>query len=164
MPTQTSTDRIVKEIVLKAPRTRVWRALTDTAEFGAWFGARLQGQFKPGTQVKGQMTIPGHEEKVFDCVVDRVEPENLFSYRWHPCSGDPKADHSNEPRTLVEFRLEDIPNGTKLTVIESGFDALPASRREVAFRANTGGWDVQLGNVQRYVDARVLDSQNAARK
>lgn len=160
----TTTDRIQKEIVIKAPRTRVWRALTDTVEFGAWFGARLQGEFKPGAQVKGQMTIPGHEEKVFDCLVDRVEPEQLFSYRWHPCSGDPKPDHSNEPRTLVEFRLEDIPNGTKLTVVESGFDALPASRREVAFRANTGGWDVQLGNVQRYVDARVLDSQNAARK
>lgn len=154
MATTTTSDRIEKQIVLKAPRARVWRALSDPTEFGAWFGARLTGQFVPGERVTGQITIPGYTHVVMELEIERVEPEQLFSYRWHPYAVDPKVDYSGEPSTLVEFRLEDVEGGTRLTVVESGFDKLPAARRAEAFRMNEGGWAGQLRNIERHVTSR----------
>jgi uncharacterized protein YndB with AHSA1/START domain len=146
-------DRIEKSLVLRAPRSRVWRALTDPVEFGAWFGVRLEGDFVPGAQVRGKITIPGYEHLTLDVVVERVDPERLFSYRWHPYAVDPKVDYSGEPMTLVEFRLEDVKEGTRLTVIESGFDRIPAARRAEAFRMNEQGWAAQVKNIERHVAA-----------
>ena len=147
----TTTDRIEKQVLLRAPRARVWRALTDPAEFGAWFGVRLQGEFVPGAQVRGQITIPGYEHVKFEMVIERVETEKLLAYRWHPYAVDPKVDYSAEPTTLVEFRLDGAKEGTRLTVVESGFDKLPAGRRSEAFRMNEGGWTQQVKNIERHV-------------
>jgi uncharacterized protein YndB with AHSA1/START domain len=146
-----STDRIEKSVVLRAPRSRVWRAITNAGEFGSWFGAKLEGGFAPGAQVKGRITIPGYEHVIMDITVERVEPEKLFSYRWHPYAIEPGVDYSGEPTTLVEFRLEEVTGGTQLTVTESGFDHIPAARRAEAFRMNEQGWMGQLKNIERYV-------------
>ncbi len=146
-----STDRIEKRIVLRAPRSRVWRAIADAKEFGAWFGVRLEGAFVAGATVRGRLTVPGYEHLTMEVVVERMEPERLLSYRWHPYAVDPKVDYSAEPTTLVELRLAEVPGGTELTVVESGFDRLPAARRADAFRMNEGGWATQLQNVARHV-------------
>ena len=146
-----SSDRIEKTIVLKAARARVWRALTDHEEFGAWFRVALESPFREGATVRGRITYPGFEHATMEIVVERMEPERLFSYRWHPFAVDKMTDYSNERSTLVEFRLEDAPGGTRLTVVESGFDELPPGRREEAFRMNEGGWAEQLGNIERHV-------------
>ena len=147
-----TTDRIEKKITLRAPRSRVWRAISRSEEFGAWFRVALApGAFAPGARVKGNITYPGYEHLVMDITVERMEPERLFSYRWHPAAVDPGADYSAEPTTLVELRLEEVPGGTELTVVESGFDAIPLARRDEAFRMNEGGWAEQLRNVERHV-------------
>jgi uncharacterized protein YndB with AHSA1/START domain len=148
------TDSIHKEIILRAPRSRVWRALTNAAEFGAWFGVKLDGEIKPKARLKGPVSGCGQENVTMDMLIERVEPERLFSYRWHPYAMDPKADYSREQRTLVEFRLEEVEGGTRLTVVESGFDQLPPERRELAFPKHEGGWDAQLKNVERHVASR----------
>jgi uncharacterized protein YndB with AHSA1/START domain len=147
----TSTDRIEKKIVLRAPRSRVWRALTNAEEFGTWFMARLEGPFVAGAQVKGQITHPDYAHLTMELKVERMDAEQLFSFRWHPYAIDPKIDYSSEPATLVEFRLEEVADGTLLTVVESGFDRLPAGRRDEAFRMNAQGWAAQLENIQRHV-------------
>jgi uncharacterized protein YndB with AHSA1/START domain len=149
-----STDRIEKQVVLRAPRARVWRALTDTAEFGAWFGARLQGEFTPRSHVRGRITTPGYEHVTMEIEIERVEPERLLSFRWHPYAVDPKVDYAAEPTTLVEFRLEEAEGGTRLTIVESGFDRIPAGRRAEAFRMNEGGWTQQVQNIERHVAPR----------
>ena len=148
-----STDRIEKSIVLRAPRSRVWRALADPSEFGRWFGAHLVGDFTPGARVAGQLTTPGHEHFTFELVVEKVEPEALFAYRWHPYAVDPKVDYASEPMTLVEFRLADVADGTELVIVESGFDRIPLARRAEAFRMNDQGWAAQVRNLERHVDA-----------
>ena len=149
-----STDRIEKTIILKAPRSRVWRAIARAEEFGTWFGVKLDGEFSPGEKVSGRITIPGYEHVVMEITIERVDPERLFSYRWHPYAIDPKVDYSGEPTTLVEFHLEDAPaGGTKLTVTESGFDRIPLARRAEAFRMNDHGWGAQLRNIERHVAA-----------
>ncbi len=145
------TDRIEKVIDLKAPRSRVWRAITDAAELGAWFGAKLEGQFSPGARVRGKITYPGYEHLTLEVLIDRMEPESYFSWRWHPDATDPKVDYSNEPATLVEFKLETTKTGTRLTLVESGFDALPASRRALALRGNDAGWTQQMKNIETHV-------------
>ena len=148
-----STDRIEKSIVLRAPRALVWRAIANAEEFGAWFGAKLEGGFAPGARVTGRITTPGYEHVIMDITIERVDPERLFSYRWHPYAIEPGVDYSGEPTTLVEFRLEDAAGGTRLTVIESGFDRIPVSRRAEAFRMNDQGWAEQMKNIERHVAA-----------
>ncbi len=145
------TDRIEKSVVLRVPRARVWRALTDTGEFGTWFGCRLTGAFTPGTRVTGRIATPGYEHLTMELLVERVEPERLFSYRWHPYAVDPAVDYSGEPTTLVEFRLAEVDGGTQLTVVESGFDRIPEARRAEAYRMNDGGWAAQVENIARHV-------------
>lgn len=146
---------VERSIVINAPRDRVWHALSNAETFGTWFGANLQGQtFAPGQRVRGQITACGHEDVWFDVVIERMEPQQLFSYRWHPYAVDPAVDYTLEPPTLVTFTLEDGPdNGTVLTVVESGFDNVPPHRRLEAFRMNDRGWEVQLGNIAQYVSA-----------
>ena len=144
-------DRIEKSIELKASLSRVWRALTDYREFGQWFRVELEGPFVPGQVSRGRITYPGYEHVTMQVTVQKMEHERLFSYTWHPYAIDPKVDYSGEPPTLVEFKLEKIPSGTRLTVIESGFDKIPASRRAEAFRKNESGWAAQLQNIERHV-------------
>ena len=145
-------DRIEKKVLLRAPRSRVWRALTDRTEFGEWFGVRFEaGKFKSGEEVSGHITYPGYEHVVMTIVVERVEPERLFSYRWHPNAVDPKTDYSAEPMTLVSFTLSDADGGTLLSVVESGFDRIPLARREAAWRSNDGGWAEQMKRIERHV-------------
>jgi uncharacterized protein YndB with AHSA1/START domain len=145
------TDRIEKHVLLRAPRSRVWRALTEAKEFGQWFGAKLTGTFTPGAQLRGQITHKGYEHLTLELTVDRVEPERLLSWRWHPNAIDPAADYSAEPTTLVVFELEEVDGGTLLTVVESGFDRLPAARREQAYSGNDGGWTMQMEFIARHV-------------
>ncbi|SRR5712692_2126561 len=147
-------DRIEKRIELRAPVSRVWRALTDYHEFGEWFRVRLDGPFVPGQVSRGQITYPGYQHIKWHAVVQKMEPERLFSYTWHH-SHDPNADISKEPTTLVEFRLEKIASGTLFTVTESGFENLPEDRRLEAFRRNDGGWTQQMKNIESYVAQRV---------
>src|SRR5574337_550879 len=142
-----NTDRIEKRIELKAPVVRVWRALTDYRQFGEWFRVKLDGPFVPGLVSHGRMTYPGYEHVKWYAVVQKMEPERLFSFTWpHPKSFD-LEDYSKEPFTLVEFRLEKTAGGTLLTVTESGFDQLPADRRAEAYRSNEGGWTEQMKNI-----------------
>lgn len=152
MPTTTSTDRIEKEIVMKAPRARVWRALTDAAEFGKWFGAEMRDTFAPGARAQGRITHPGYEHLSLDMTVETMEPERLFSWRWHPYAVDPSQDYSREPTTLVECELNDVPEGTRLKIVESGFDRVPLARRAEAYRMNSEGWAAQVQNIAKYLD------------
>ena len=161
-----STDRIEKKLLLKAPRSRVWRAISDSKEFSHWFGVKFDEPFVPGKAMHGTVVGTAVDEEIFkaqqqhaglrfECVIDRMEPERLFSFTWaHPKSfekSDCPPDYSNEPTTLVEFRLEKTPTGTLLVVTESGFDKLPADRRLEAFRRNEGGWAEQMRNIEKYV-------------
>ncbi len=146
------TDRIEKTIDVKAPVARVWRALTDQQEFGQWFRVQLDGPFVPGQVSRGHITYPGYEHLRWEAVVQALEPERRFSFTWHPYAVDPNEDYSAEPPTLVEFTLEPIATGTRLRVIESGFDKLPARRRDEAFRMNERGWGIQMGNIAEHVD------------
>ncbi len=146
-----TTDRIEKSIVLRAPRRQVWRALTDVAEFGAWFGIALQGPFAAGHAVAGVFTRAGHAPVTLTFYVEAIEPEHRFVYRWHPFAVDPAVDYSAEPTTTCTFTLADDGTGTRLTIVEAGFDALPAGRRDEAFRMNTRGWEAQLRNVGTHV-------------
>jgi uncharacterized protein YndB with AHSA1/START domain len=148
---QESTDRIEKQVVLRAPRARVWRAIASAQEFGAWFRMSLEGEFAAGASIRGRITHPGYEHVTLEILVERIEPERYFSYRWHPYAMDAAVDYSAEPTTLVEFLLEDAPDGTALTIIESGFDRIPPGRRDEAFRMNERGWTGQLGNIERHV-------------
>jgi uncharacterized protein YndB with AHSA1/START domain len=145
------TDRIEKTIVLRAPRSRVWRAVSQADEFGAWFGMAVEGTFVPGARLTGHLTSHGHEHLTLEIVVERVEPEHLLSYRWHPSPVESGVDYAAEPMTLVEFHLIEVADGTQLTVIESGFDRLPPARRVTSFRMNHQGWAKQLTHIAEYV-------------
>jgi uncharacterized protein YndB with AHSA1/START domain len=153
MEAMPASDRIEKEIVLDAPRSRVWRALTDAREFSAWFGVTLTTSFAPGTMVTGKMRSKNYEHVTLELRVETMEPEHRFAFRWHPYAIEPGVDYSSEPTTLVTFTLADAGDGTRLTVVESGFDAIPASRRAKAFTSNTKGWAAQLENIRRHVTA-----------
>jgi len=144
-------NQIEKRIELKAPVARVWRALTDHQEFGEWFRVKLDGPFVPGQMSRGQITWPGYEHLQWEAVVQKMEPERLFSFTWHPYSVDPDKDYSQETSTLVEFRLEKTATGTLLFVTESGFDKVPSDRRAEAFRMNERGWAQQLENIEKHV-------------
>ena len=169
----TSTDRIEKQVTLRAPLSRVWKAIADAQEFGRWFGFQLEGDFVPGKTIRGtfngafdeaalvehqkslgikpsKIKLPG-PNTVF-CTVDRIEPERYFSFRWIPYGIDADIAPEGEPTTLVEFRLEAVAGGTRVSIVESGFDRVPAHRRERAFRMNEGGWAAQAVNLEKYVD------------
>lgn len=148
---QSSTDRIEKRVRLSVPRSRVWRALTDTREFGQWFGVKLSGAIAPGAKLRGPVTHKGYEHVIFEALVETVEPETRFSFRWHPYAVEPGVDYSSEPTTLVVFTLEEVTGGTLLTVVETGFDKIPAVRRAKAFEMNSRGWAAQLESVTRHL-------------
>jgi uncharacterized protein YndB with AHSA1/START domain len=168
-----TTDRIEKRVTLRAPVSRVWRAIADSEEFGRWFGFKLDGAFEAGKAVTGTFTENLNEAAIVEfqkqagvrpsnvklppkdavfCTVERIEPEHYLSFRWIPYGIDAEIDPKNEPTTLVEFRLEKVAEGTLLTIVESGFDRVPAHRRERAFRMNEGGWAAQAENLEKYVD------------
>jgi uncharacterized protein YndB with AHSA1/START domain len=160
---KTSTDRIEKRIQLRAPLARVWRAITDASEFGAWFGVKFDRPFVAGVLLRGTITPTKvdatvaasqkpYEGAAFEIVIERIEPMRLFSFRWHPFAVDAKADYSREPMTLVEFELRETSGGTLLTLSESGFDALPPERRAKAFEMNDSGWTAQATLIAKYVD------------
>jgi len=151
-PDTTSTDRIEKRVVLRAPRSRVWRAISNAKEFGTWFRVNLDGAFAEGKAVRGRITIPEHQHLTVDMWIERIEPERYFSYRWHPYPSDPNVDYSAEPTTLVEFTLEEVDGGTELTIVESGFDRIPLTRRAEAFRMNDNGWTGQIKHLAKYVE------------
>lgn len=146
-----STDRIEKHFDVSAKRSRVWRALSDATEFGAWFGMTFDRPFAPGATVQGRLTIPNYEHVTLEMVIEKIEPEGYFSYRWHPNAVKPELDYSSEPMTLVEFTLQETAAGTAVTIVESGFDKLPASRRAEAFRSNDNGWTGQSKRLTAYV-------------
>lgn len=149
--TKSSTNEVRKEITLNAPRSRVWRALTNAEEFGTWFRAKLDGELVAGKSITGRITYPGYEHLKLELWVEQMVPEELFSLRWHPHAVDPDKDYSSEPTTLVEFRLSDEGEKTHLMVIESGFDQIPEERRALAFRMNGEGWAAQMENIARHV-------------
>ena len=149
---RSSTNRIEKRIELRAPRSRVWRAIADAQEFGTWFRVNLEGPFVEGQTIRGNITHPGYEHVKMEMQVERIDPERYFAYRWHPYAVDPAVDYSAEPTTLVEFTLDAGEGGTALTIVESGFDAIPAGRRDEAFRMNGNGWAGQSKNIARHVE------------
>ena len=148
----TTTDRIEKRRVLRATPTRVWRAISNAREFGTWFGIELRDDFAPGATVHGKVTYQG-KDVTFAFHIERMEPERLLSFRWHPFAIDPAIDYSHEPTTLVELAIAPAPEGTLLTVTESGFDQIPLARRAKAFEMNSGGWAEQMQNIARHVEA-----------
>jgi uncharacterized protein YndB with AHSA1/START domain len=150
MPT-TTTDRIEKRIHLRHPRSTVWRALTDSQEFGTWFGARFAEPFRPGTRVRGPITHAGYEHMTMDITIEEMVPERRFSWRWHPGACAPGEDVSGEPMTRVVFELADAPGGTLLTVVETGFDRIPLARRAKAFRDNDEGWTGQMTAIEAHL-------------
>jgi uncharacterized protein YndB with AHSA1/START domain len=145
------TDRIEKSVFLRARRPRVWQALSDTAEFGEWFGIEFNGEFKPGARLEGKITNPGYEHLKAEVVIQRVDPDRLLSWQWHPHAIDPNRDYSMEPMTLVVFELTDVAGGTRLTITETGFDRLPKERRDEAYRGNEGGWTQQMDSINQYM-------------
>ncbi len=145
-------DQIEKQIELKAPPARVWRALTDYREFSEWFGVKLDTPFEPGKTSQGQLTVAGYEHLRMEIEVQKMEPETFFSFTWHPYAIEPSVDYSQETPTQVEFRLHQTAQGTLLTVTESGFRNLPAERRDEAFRMNDRGWAQQMKDIQSHVE------------
>ncbi len=150
---KSTSDRIEKQIEIKASLSRVWRAVTDYREFGEWFRVNLEGPFIVGEVARGQITYPGYEHVTMEVIVEAIEPEHRFAFLWRPYAIDLTVDYSAEPRTLVEFALETTSTGTLVRVVESGFDSIPAHRRDEAFRMNDGGWAAQVRNVQNHVQA-----------
>ena len=146
------TDAIEKAIDIAAPVERVWRALTDHQQFGRWFGVAVEAPFAVGETSRGHITYPGYEHVEWDAIIERMEPPNRFSYRWHPYAIERDVDYSAEPRTLVEFTLEPIASGTRLIVVETGFDAIPAHRRADCLRMNDSGWAEQVINIRNHVE------------
>ena len=157
-----NTDRIEKKIFIRAPRKRVWRALSDSNEFGTWFGVKFEGPFAPGAHIRGRIVTTKvnaevaklqkeHEGLPFDITIEQMEPERLFSFRWHPYAVDRQVDYSTEPTTLVAFSIEEVPEGVMLTVTESGFEQIPLARRATAFTANEGGWSIMVKVIEEYV-------------
>jgi len=144
-------DCIEKQIELKAPVSRVWRAITDYREFGEWFKVKLEGPFVPGQESRGQITHPGYEHVTWKAMVKEMKPESLFSFTWHPYAIDPSVDYSDEPQTLIEFKLSPKNGGTLLEISECGFDKIPEHRRAEAFRMDDQGWAGQLKNIERHV-------------
>ena len=150
----TSTDRIERQIFLKAPVSRVWRALSNAEEFGNWFGVTLRGKtMKVGDMLEGPVTNPGYEHLIMRVKIERMEPERLLAWRWHPAAIDPAVDYSAEPMTLVVFELQEVPGGTRLSLVESGLDAIPLERRAQVLRLNTAGWETQMKNIEKHVAA-----------
>jgi uncharacterized protein YndB with AHSA1/START domain len=148
----TSTDRIERKILLKAPKARVWRALSNAAEFGSWFGVDFKGKaFVAGKPLRGQVTYPGYEHIAMEILIEKIVPEQLLSWRWHPAAIDASVDYSQEPMTLVVFELKEAEGGTLLTVVESGLDNIPLARRADVFRMNSSGWDQQVKNIEKHV-------------
>jgi len=145
-------DRIEKTVDLNAPVSRVWKALTDHREFGTWFRVKTEGPFVPGQPASGQIMHPGYEHIRWNVIIQKMEPETLFSFTWHPYAIDPNVDYSKEPQTLIEFTLEPTATGTRLRVVESGFDKIPAHRRAEAYRMNDGGWTAQTENIRKHVE------------
>lgn len=146
------TDRIEKSIELNAPIERVWRALTDHAEFGEWFRVKLDAPFVPGQVSRGRVTHPGYEHVNWEVRIKQMDAPRYFAFTWHPYAIDPGIDYSGEEPTLVEFRLDAVSGGTRLTVVESGFDALPVHRRPDALRMNESGWSAQMDNIKAHVE------------
>lgn len=157
-----NTDRIEKKVLLRAPRQRVWRAISDAKEFGTWFGVRFDGPFAADRPMIGKIVPTAvdpevaklqepHKGMAFEFAVDRIEPQKLFSFRWHPYAVDSSVDYTNEPSTLVVFELQEVAGGTLLTLTESGFDRIPIERRAKAFAANEGGWTHQLKLIEKYL-------------
>lgn len=157
-----STDRIEKKILLRAPRKRVWRALTDSKEFGTWFGMKFDGPFSPGATMRGVIAPTEVNAEVakaqqpyeglpFEITIEKMEPERLFSFRWHPNAVERGVDYSAEPTTLIEFLLEEVENGVLLSVTESGFDRIPLARRAKAFTANEQGWGMVVKLIEEYL-------------
>jgi uncharacterized protein YndB with AHSA1/START domain len=155
-------DRIEKTVVLRAPHDRVWQAITDAKQFGAWFGVEIDGSFVAGKAVVGKIVPTQVDAEIakqqepytgmsIEWIVERIEPMRLFSFRWHPFAIDPKVDYSSEPTTLVTFELADVEGGTRLTITESGFDKIPLERRAKAFAANEGGWAKQIELIAKYL-------------
>jgi uncharacterized protein YndB with AHSA1/START domain len=150
MPT-TMTDRIERVIHVRSPRARVWRALTDSNQFGTWFQAEFQGPFQAGEWVHGRITYPGYEHLEFDLLVERMDAERVFAFRWHPNAIEPGVDYKTEPTTLVTFTLEEKDEGTLLRLVESGFDSIPLARRAEALKSNESGWTEQMKNIESYL-------------
>ena len=157
----TTTDRIEKSVMIRAPRSRVWRALSNAGEFGTWFGVKLEGEFAAGRYLPGKIvsTRPEDEHEPYigqdcDLWVERVEPEELFSYRWYACHAVEGERQEDMPKNLVEFTLEDADGGTMLRIVETGFDAVPLDRRAKALEGNTEGWGIQAERIKRYVEDR----------
>jgi uncharacterized protein YndB with AHSA1/START domain len=157
-----STDRIEKQILLHAPRERVWRAISDAKEFGLWFGVAFEGPFVEGKRVAGRIvptTVDADVAKMqepytgtpYDWTVERIEPMRRICFRWHPYAVEPGVDYSKEPTTLIEFELIDAPGGVLLKIAESGFDQIPLARRAKAFKANEGGWEIQTRLIEKYL-------------
>jgi uncharacterized protein YndB with AHSA1/START domain len=158
-----TTNEIRKQVLLRAPRPRVWKALTDAREFGAWFGMKLDGPFAAGRTMRGTIAMTTADPAVakmqepyvgrpVELVVERIEPETRFVLEWHPFAIEPDVDYSHEPMTTITFTLDETPEGTLLTVVESGFDAIPIARRAAALRANDGGWAAQMDLIRKYLD------------
>lgn len=155
-----ASDRIERKILLKAPRSQVWRVIAHAEQFGKWFGVALDGKrFVAGEWTQGQVTYLGYEHVLWNVLVERVEPERLFSFRWHPYAVEPGFDYSQEPTTLVKFELEDMENGTLLKVSESGFDHIPQTRRLKAFRMDSRGWDEQMSNIEQFLSGKAPERQ-----
>jgi uncharacterized protein YndB with AHSA1/START domain len=156
------TDRIEKSIVLRAPRERVWKAVSEAKAFGSWFGVEFDGPFREGARLTGRI-VPTtvdpeiakmqepHRGMPFEFTIGRIEPPRRIEFRWHPFAIEPGVDYSGEEMTLIVFELAQVEGGTRLTITESGFDRIPVERRARAFAANEGGWQHQLGLVAKYL-------------
>ena len=156
------TDRIEKKILLRAPRERVWRAISDAKQFGSWFGVTFDGPFAEGARLNAKITpttvdaeVAKMQEpyagKAFEWTVERIEPLRFISFRWHPYAIEEGVEYSKEPTTLIEFELADAPGGILLTMRESGFDEIPLARRAKAYKANEGGWEMQTRLIEKYL-------------
>jgi uncharacterized protein YndB with AHSA1/START domain len=148
------TNSLSRSITIKAPRSRVWQALTDSKQFGQWFGVTMETPFHAGKPAYGIIDNPNFKGMKMELAIDRVEPESFFSWRWHPYAVDPKVDYSKETPTLVTFELSEKAGVTTVVITESGFDKIPKHRQPDAFRMNGDGWSIQAERIRDYVEKK----------
>lgn len=150
-------DRIERVLTLRAPRARVWKAITEPAGLSQWLGNRAEVDLRPG----GELILEWPEHGIYRCRIVTVEPPHRFAYRWYMTGMNSEEAVETGPSTLVEFSLKEVPEGTMLTLVESGFAAFPADIAAKSYHHSVEGWAIELGELAAYLETAFAPTERA---
>jgi uncharacterized protein YndB with AHSA1/START domain len=139
-------DTIEREITVKASQKRVYQAISDPKQIVTWFPDEIEGSLAVGERPVFSFTAQKHKTQIF---VEAAKPYEYFAYRWVPGRAGIIGDVMKVPNTLVEFRIEETGDGTRVTLKESGFASLPAEVAEESLRDNSGGWNIMMDRLEK---------------